>query len=36
MAPIAAEVSLYGALRGTMLMQHDLIAPLAETWDACK
>jgi prevent-host-death family protein len=32
--PLAAERPLFGALRGKVLQQHDLVAPVGETWDA--
>jgi hypothetical protein len=32
--PLAAERPLFGALKGSVLAQHDLVAPLQDAWEA--
>ena len=32
--PMPASASLFGALKGQVLSQQDLIAPIPEAWDA--
>lgn len=34
LVPLAAARPLFGALRGSVLAQHDLVAPLDEAWEA--
>ncbi len=34
LVPLPAAKPLFGALRGSVLAQHDLVAAMGETWDA--
>lgn len=34
LVPLAAAKPLFGALRGTVLAQHDLISAVEDSWDA--
>jgi prevent-host-death family protein len=34
LVPLPAERPLFGALRGSVLAQHDLVAPGDEAWEA--
>ena len=34
LVPLPAELPLFGALRGSVLAQHDLVAPGGEAWEA--
>lgn len=34
--PMPAEIDLFGAMKGSVISQGDIVSPLENEWDACQ